>query len=148
MAIIGVRELLHESKKVLARVTDDKEPVVITRHGKPVAALVPVDPANAERYVLQAAPELIETRERTTEQGPDLKTIPLEAAARAWGVEDVLTADPENGVDPEKEHAEPARASHEAAFAHQLLSIFGDEKLAEWAARRAGMASSRSPATC
>lgn len=61
MAIIGVRDLVRKSKDILARVEDEQEPFLITHHGRPVAALVPVDPAHAERYLAAAAPDLAAT---------------------------------------------------------------------------------------
>ncbi len=85
MAIIGIRDLVHTSKDVLARVEDDKEPFLITRRGQPVAALVPVDPAEAERYVLASAPALVESR-RSAEQRPR-RTRPISEVAEHYGIE-------------------------------------------------------------
>jgi prevent-host-death family protein len=87
VAIIGVRELVRTSKDILARVVDQNEPFVITRHGKPVAALVPVDPADAERYILAAAPEMIRTRDQIAAEGGAGETRSLDEAARELGVE-------------------------------------------------------------
>jgi prevent-host-death family protein len=85
MAIIGIRDLLHASKDILARVENEQEPFLITRHGQPVAALVPVDAAEAERYVLASAPELVESRRRA--EAEPAGTRPLREVARKFGVD-------------------------------------------------------------
>ncbi len=85
MAIIGIRDLVHTSKDVLARVEDDKEPFLITRRGQPVAALVPVDAAEAERYVLASAPALVESR-RSAEERPR-RARPIGEVAEHYGIE-------------------------------------------------------------
>jgi prevent-host-death family protein len=93
VAIIGVRDLLRDNKDILARVEAQKEPFLITRHGQPVAALVPVDPADAERYILSAAPDLIEVRD----EAGAATTLSLDEAARELGVT-VPDEEPEAGL--------------------------------------------------
>lgn len=58
MALIGSRTLQRETKRILDQVEDQGEPVVILRHGRPAAALVPIDQEQAEAIVLATSPEL------------------------------------------------------------------------------------------
>src|SRR4051794_18430973 len=93
MAIIGIRDLVRGSKDILERVEEGQEPFVITRHGQPVAALVPIAPEDAERYLLAAAPEMIESRKRAEAAGTK-RGRPLEEVAREYGLEDEPTEAP------------------------------------------------------
>lgn len=88
MAIIGVRDLVRTSRAILDRVVDYKEPFLITKHGQPIAALVPIDPAEAESYVLASAPEFVETRRVAERAGSARETQSLEAIAEELGIED------------------------------------------------------------
>ena len=85
MAIITMRELLRSPGDALARI-DDGEPCLVTRHGKPVAALVPVDESQVESYILAAAPEFVEARREAEHARAEGRTISLEDAARELGV--------------------------------------------------------------
>ncbi|HXP36630.1 MAG TPA: type II toxin-antitoxin system Phd/YefM family antitoxin [Solirubrobacteraceae bacterium] len=87
MAIIGIRDLVHSSKDVLERVEQHNEPFLITRRGQPVAALVPVDAAEAERYAIASAPALLASRERA-ERAPG-RTRPLAEVAEQYGIEPI-----------------------------------------------------------
>lgn len=62
MAIIGMRELQRDPKGVFQRLTDTHEPILITNHGHPVAALYPVDAQRAEELMLATAPEYVASR--------------------------------------------------------------------------------------
>ena len=56
MATVGVRQLQREASGVVARVASTGRPVVVTRRGEPVAALVAVDPEALEDFILANAP--------------------------------------------------------------------------------------------
>jgi prevent-host-death family protein len=61
MSVVGIRELLRNPSEVLARLDiGGAEPIVITRHGKPVAALVAADERRLEQLMLSSAPTVIE----------------------------------------------------------------------------------------
>lgn len=78
MASISVRDLLRQAKPVFDQIERDQAPVLITRKGRPFAALVPVDPEHAEALTLSAAPELIENRNRARNARAEGRTKPLE----------------------------------------------------------------------
>lgn len=67
MAFIGVRELCRNSTQVFEQLEATGEPVVVARHGKPIAALVRVDEAQLQSLVLAAAPEFVESRREADE---------------------------------------------------------------------------------
>jgi prevent-host-death family protein len=53
---IGVRELRNRITELLRGLD---HPVVVTRHGKPAALLLPIDSPEAEDYVLAHAPDIV-----------------------------------------------------------------------------------------
>jgi antitoxin (DNA-binding transcriptional repressor) of toxin-antitoxin stability system len=86
MAIITMRELLRAPSEAFERI-DEGEACLVTRHGKPVAALVPVDQADAEKFLIAAAPELARDRQEAEHARAEGKTTPLEEVAQRFGVE-------------------------------------------------------------
>jgi prevent-host-death family protein len=85
VAIIGIRDLVRKTTDILGRVEAGNEPFLITRHGKPVAALVPVDPSQAERYVLASSPDFLQLRNEVAAE-PQAVT-PLEEVGAELGIE-------------------------------------------------------------
>jgi prevent-host-death family protein len=84
MAFVGIRELSREISKTLGRLEQDGEPVIITNHGRPVAALVAVDQHNLEDLVLAATPEAARRRRAADDaiaagQGVRLADVSVEA---------------------------------------------------------------------
>jgi prevent-host-death family protein len=77
MALIGSRTLQRNTKEILDKVENDGEAVVILRHGRPAAALVPIDQERAEALVLATSPEFAERR-RAREAQPAQRGTPLE----------------------------------------------------------------------
>ncbi len=68
MAVIGLRELSREPKKVVEKLQSGEGPVIITKQGKPIAALVELTEENIAEYALAALPEFVERRERAREE--------------------------------------------------------------------------------
>lgn len=62
MSAIGVRELGRNPSKVLDELAERRRPILITRRGRPVAVLMPIDPDEVEDQVLAHAPEFIADR--------------------------------------------------------------------------------------
>ena len=93
MPAMGIRALLRDAKAVFERIEQDQEPVLITRRGRPFAALVPVDPENAEALILSSAPELVESRRRAENSRAEGRTISLEDALRDLDVDEAAEAD-------------------------------------------------------
>ena len=92
MSVVNIKELGRSASAVVAAVVDTRRPAVITRSGRPVAALVPLDADAAaillEDWALAHAPEFArsraaadgETAGRTVEAGAFFRA---QRAARA-----------------------------------------------------------------
>ena len=88
MAAICVLALLMYAVAAFEGMERDRGPVLITRRGRPVAALVPVDSEQAEAMILSSAPELIESRRRAQNARAEGRTTPLEVALRDLDAEE------------------------------------------------------------
>jgi prevent-host-death family protein len=62
MGTIGIRELSRNASQVVGRVSTTGSPMIVTKHGRPVAAIVAVDPEALEDFVLATAPEYVAAR--------------------------------------------------------------------------------------
>jgi prevent-host-death family protein len=89
MAIIGMRELLRDPKKVFSNVEESGEPVLVTNRGRPVAALYPVDAERAEELMLESAPEYLASRRQAENARSQGRTRSLDEAVAEYneGVE-------------------------------------------------------------
>lgn len=81
MEWVGIRELANRASGVVDEVTRTGRPALITKRGRPVAALVPLDADELEDWVLSHAPEFTRS---ITEAEEDL------AAGRGRSVFEVL----------------------------------------------------------
>ncbi len=59
MPLVNVRELSRRTGVVIANVRRTGRPALVTRSGRPVAAVVPVDSAALEDWILANAPEFV-----------------------------------------------------------------------------------------
>jgi prevent-host-death family protein len=59
MALIGVRELRQRTSEVIRRVREESAEYVITYQGRPVAILLPLDAARAEKEMVQAGKKAV-----------------------------------------------------------------------------------------
>ena len=57
MTTISIRDLSRRPSQVVDEVVRTGRPAIITRHGKPVTAMVALDPDELEDFVLARAPE-------------------------------------------------------------------------------------------
>jgi antitoxin YefM len=57
--VIGIRELRNRATQVLRSLEERRSGIVVTRHGRPAALILPIDSPEAEDYVLSHAPELV-----------------------------------------------------------------------------------------
>jgi antitoxin YefM len=57
---VSIRDLSRNASSVVDDVARTGRPAIVTKHGAPVAALVPVDEAELEDLVLAKAPEYLE----------------------------------------------------------------------------------------
>jgi prevent-host-death family protein len=60
MSTISIRDLQRNTSGVIANVADSKHAALVTRHGEPVAALVPIDAQDLEDYLLSKVPSFAE----------------------------------------------------------------------------------------
>src|ERR1700677_1517002 len=60
MSTIGVRELARHASSIINDIEQNKEPALITRRGRPVVYMLPVDSEEFEDFVLTHAPQFIE----------------------------------------------------------------------------------------
>jgi prevent-host-death family protein len=60
VSTISIRDLQRNTSGVVADVADSKHTALVTRHGEPVAALVPIDAQDLEDYLLSRVPDFAE----------------------------------------------------------------------------------------
>jgi prevent-host-death family protein len=60
MSTISIRDLQRNTSSVVADVADTKRSALVTRHGEPIAALVPIDAQDLEDYLLAKVPSFAE----------------------------------------------------------------------------------------
>jgi antitoxin (DNA-binding transcriptional repressor) of toxin-antitoxin stability system len=79
MPVINARELARHSAQVLTSVVASRRAALVTRGGKPVAAIVPVDSAALEDWILANAPEFVRGMSQADKEFAGGQTISLEA---------------------------------------------------------------------
>jgi len=57
MGTIGIRDLSRNASHVIDQVSSTGSPMIVTKHGRPVAAVVAIDADALEDFVLATAPE-------------------------------------------------------------------------------------------
>ena len=60
MPVVGIRELARQVSRLITEVEENGEPAVITRHGRAVAMIVPVNATALEDFVLANASEFVD----------------------------------------------------------------------------------------
>lgn len=78
MAMISVRDLQRNAKDIFDKVEGDSEPMVITRRGRPIAALMPVNQIQAEAILVSTSAEFIESREHAENARSEGRTVSLQ----------------------------------------------------------------------
>jgi antitoxin (DNA-binding transcriptional repressor) of toxin-antitoxin stability system len=100
-SIIGVRELSRETRAVVDRLEATGEPAIVTRDGKPVAALIAVDDERLKDFVLSAAPEFATSAREADEALAEGRTRPMGEVLAEMASEDAQPAVVEAGsLDP------------------------------------------------
>lgn len=59
MGTVSIRELSRNASGVVDEVAKSGRPAIVTKHGAPVAAVVPIDEGELEDMVLARAPEYL-----------------------------------------------------------------------------------------
>lgn len=60
MATVNVRELARNTSKVIDDVAKRRKPTLVTRAGRPVVAMIPIDADALEDWILANSPEFVE----------------------------------------------------------------------------------------
>ena len=68
MPVIGLRDLSRKTRDVVERLEHDDEPIVITRHGRPIAMLSRVPEDQTASVALAVAPRFVADRERAAQE--------------------------------------------------------------------------------
>jgi prevent-host-death family protein len=59
MQTVGIRDLVNRGSAILDQLQTDQQPVLITKHGRPVAVLHAIDQDAFYDHVLEHAPEFV-----------------------------------------------------------------------------------------
>lgn len=59
MSTIGVRDLAKRASAIINDIEQSKEPALVTRRGRPVVYMLPVDSEEFEDFVLSQAPQFV-----------------------------------------------------------------------------------------
>jgi PHD/YefM family antitoxin component YafN of YafNO toxin-antitoxin module len=62
VSTIGVRELARHASAIINDIEQNKEPALVTRRGRPVVYMLPVDSDEFEDFVLAHASQFVEGR--------------------------------------------------------------------------------------
>jgi PHD/YefM family antitoxin component YafN of YafNO toxin-antitoxin module len=60
VSTIGIRELARHASSIINDIEKKKEPALVTRRGRPVVYMLPVDSEEFEDFVLAHAPRFVE----------------------------------------------------------------------------------------
>ncbi len=77
MPIVGIRELARRASSLLEQVERTGERILVTRHGRAVALIVPLDSEEFEDFVLANAPEFVQAMEEGDRDLAEGRTRPL-----------------------------------------------------------------------
>lgn len=78
MSSIGIRAFARNVSDVIDGVDRTKEPVVLTKYGKPVAAVIPLSEDDLEDFVLAYSPEIADDLAAADKALSAGKTRPLQ----------------------------------------------------------------------
>jgi prevent-host-death family protein len=77
MAVVGVRDLGKRASAIVDDVATTREGTVITKRGRPVAVLMPIDAERFEDYVLATAPDFVSATKDAEVAFRDGRTVSL-----------------------------------------------------------------------
>jgi antitoxin (DNA-binding transcriptional repressor) of toxin-antitoxin stability system len=135
---VKMRELLRESKSVFEALERSGEPVVLTRDGRAIAVLFPVDRDQAVEIAMAALPEFVQSRNRARNARSEGRTASAaeflqEFESRHGTDEGAPPATPAPELVPADEGSPDSRAEMEAALVEDLKVLFGEELSREFA---------------
>jgi antitoxin YefM len=101
--VIGVREFSSKISKYIGEVERSGEAVIVTRHGRPAVAMLPINAERLQALTVVAAPRLVSDLEQAD---ADI------AAGRSRSLDDLIAELDEEGASAKQ--VEPARVSETA----------------------------------
>jgi prevent-host-death family protein len=138
MAFVGIRDLSRDTSRVIREFEESGEPLIITREGKPIGALMPVTERQVEDIVLATAPEF---RPAAREPGQPRDAQPLDEYAAEQGVILDEEADGAENAEPVEfvevfagEAAKPSVVAAETAQFAELSASAAESVLEPFAA--------------
>ena len=78
MQTYGIRELQRRSSEIVDELERSRRPALVTRHGKPVAVLCPIDEDALEDFILANAPEYVASMAEAEEDARTGRTRSLD----------------------------------------------------------------------
>ncbi|MGH9212372.1 MAG: type II toxin-antitoxin system Phd/YefM family antitoxin [Acidimicrobiales bacterium] len=78
MSTVTIRELANNASAVVAQVAESGRPALVTKHGRPVAAVVPINVTDLEDFVLANSPDYVVGRKRADAELPAGRTQSLD----------------------------------------------------------------------
>ena len=72
MATVTLRELARNTASVIQGIQTSRRPALVTRNGRPVVALVPIDEVALEDWILRESAEITST---AAAADPDLERV-------------------------------------------------------------------------
>src|SRR3954453_20206452 len=84
--VVGIRELSRDTSRVIKRFENTGEPIVVTREGRPIGALVRVDDRQLENLVLATIPGYAEARTTAQEAEEEGRTQSPDEVAEELGM--------------------------------------------------------------
>lgn len=96
--IVGIRELSRDTSRIIQEFERTGEPVIVTREGLPIGALVAVDQQQLQDLVLATAPEFIQRRRHAEEEVRAGQTRSVQEVAAERGIELPAEADADAGL--------------------------------------------------
>lgn len=83
---IGIRDFKNRATEILRDISEKGSAVVITRHGRPTALILPIGSPEAEDYVLAHAPEIVSSLREAETDLREGKTTTLKSYKRRRGL--------------------------------------------------------------
>jgi len=88
MPIVGIRELARRTSELLQQLEQTGDRILITRHGRAVGLIVPLDSEEFEDFVLANAPEFVQAMEEGDRDLAEGRTRPLDKVLAEIEVEE------------------------------------------------------------
>ena len=85
MAAVDIRELARNTSKVIGDVARRNRPTLITRGGRPVAALIPIDADAVDDWILANSPDFVRGMQKADQELGLGQTVGMDEAFGTLG---------------------------------------------------------------